>query len=106
LKQIKTVYKNIILKSNTNRPKAALNTSSDHRKGLLTKPQTKEKAGHITCRKISDDVVRDSQRNQGFFGNSGTTAVLEELQQLHGRGVIEPCDSNELRQDKKVGAFE
>jgi len=41
-----------------------------------------------------------------FFGNSGTTAVLEEPHQLHGRGVIEPCDSNELSQDKKVGAFE
>jgi len=40
------------------------------------------------------------------FGKAGTAAVLEELQQLHERGVIEPRDSDKLIQNEKASALE
>ena len=40
------------------------------------------------------------------FGEAGTAAVLEELQQLHERGVIEPRDSDKLSQNEKASALE
>jgi hypothetical protein len=40
------------------------------------------------------------------FGEAGTAAVLEELQQLHERGVIEPRDSDKLSQKEKASALE
>jgi len=35
------------------------------------------------------------------FGDAGTAAVLEELQQLHERGLIEPRDSDKLSQTER-----
>ena len=40
------------------------------------------------------------------FGDAGTAAVLEELQQLHARGDIEPRDSHKLSQNEKSSALE
>ena len=40
------------------------------------------------------------------FGDAGTTAVLEECQQQHARGVIEPRNSNKLSQNEKASALE
>ena len=39
------------------------------------------------------------------FGDAGVDAVLEELQQLHDRNVLEPTSANELTREQKRGAL-
>lgn len=37
---------------------------------------------------FNDDEIPNAQGDQGFFGDAGTAAALEELQRLHESGLI------------------
>ena len=52
--------------------------------------------------KHSDDTVSKHKRLK-LFGEAGTAAVKEELQQLYERGVIEPQKVSSLAFKQKAG---
>jgi hypothetical protein len=71
------------------------------------RPSKERNYSHIHTM-IEEIVMTQYPMHKGIkvFGDAGTRAVIEELQQLHERQVIEPCNADKMSMTEKSDALE
>lgn len=70
------------------------------------RPRKPRDYGHMHAT-LEHTVMTQLNMNKGIkeFGDAGVDAVLNELQQLHDRNVLEPMNANELTREEKRAAL-